>query len=394
MQHDEFHADHVSATTLLERQSLKWRRYEPDVIPLWVADMDFPVARCVQQAMERSTAKGDYGYALRDGEQPAMAASKAFARRMEEKFSWRVDPADTLVLNDLVQALFASAIAFSEPGQAIVMQTPIYPPFRDAVRDTGRRISMNPMRDDGRRYVMDFDGLAASITNDMKLLFLCNPHNPTGRAFSRQEIEALAAIASERDLIVISDEIHSDIVYDGRVHIPFASISEEAARRTVTLTSATKSFGFAGLRCGVVHFGSKSLKQRFEARIHPRLLGTPGVTGIDATVAAWTTGETWFAGALRHLQANRDHLLETLRRDLPEVKLHSPEATYLAWLDFSGLGLKESPHDFFLKQARIALSDGALFDPAYDRFARLNFATTRPILTEALARMVKAVRGL
>lgn len=394
MQHDEFHTDQVSAATLLERQSLKWRRYEPDVIPLWVADMDFPVARCVQLAMERSTAIGDYGYALRDGDQPAMSASKAFARRMDDKFGWCVDPADTLVLNDLVQALFASAIAFADPGDAIVMQTPIYPPFRDAVRDTGRRIVANPMRDDGRRYELDVDALAGSITNDVKLLFLCNPHNPTGRVFSRQELEKLAAIAAGKNLIVISDEIHSDIIYDGRVHVPFASISEEAARRTVTLTSATKSFGFAGLRCGVVHFGSRFLKQRFEARIHPRLLGTPGVTGIDATVAAWTTGETWFQGALKHLQANRDHLIDTLRRDLPEVKLHAPEATYLAWLDFSGLDLKESPHDFFLKRARIALSDGALFDPAYDRFARLNFATTRPILTEALARMVKAVREL
>jgi cystathionine beta-lyase len=171
-----------------------------------------------------------------------------------------------------------------------------------------------------------------------------------------------------------------------------ASISAEIGRRTVTLTSATKSFGFAGLRCGIVHFGSKSLKQRFDNRIHPRLLGTVGVTGIDATVAAWMNGDSWFAGALQHLQSNRDFLVETIRRDLPEVKVRSPEATYLAWLDFSGLGLPENPYDFFLKRARVAMSPGTLFDPACDHFARINFATTQPILAEALARMIKAVR--
>lgn len=393
MANDAFHLNGISVATLLERQSLKWRRYEPDVIPLWVADMDFPVAPCVQRVMEKSTAKGDYGYALRDGDQPAMAASKAFACRMEQKFGWRVDPADTLVINDLVQALFASVIAFTDPGDAVAMQTPIYPPFRDAVRDTGRRIVANPMPDDGRRFVIDAKDLAERLDGNVKLLFLCNPHNPTGRVLERAELEKLAQLAAEKDLIVISDEIHSDIIFDGRRHIPFASISDEAASRTVTLTSATKSYGFAGLRCGVAHFGSKSLKQRFEARIHPRLLGTPGVTGIDATVAAWTSGEPWFAGALDHLQSNRDELIATIGRDLPEVKVRSPEATYLAWLDFSALDLTETPYDFFLNKARVALSPGAAFDPACERFARLNFATTRPILAEALARMVRAVRG-
>lgn len=392
MEQDVFNLDDVSIATLLDRQSLKWRRYDPDVIPLWIADMDFPLAPCVRRAMEASAAKGDFGYAVRNGEPPAMAASKAFAYRMKQRFGWSVDPADTLVVNDLVQALYAAAVAFADPTQSVAMQTPIYPPFRDAVRDTGRHIAANPMRDDGQRFAIDFDGLARTLDGDVKLLALCNPHNPTGRVFSRPELEKLANLAIERDLVVICDEIHSDIVFDGRRHIPFASLSEEIARRTVTLTSATKSFGFAGLRCGIVHFGSKALKERFESRIHPRLLGTVGVTGIDATVAAWMDGDPWLAGALSHLQANRDYLIETLRRELPEIKVRSPEATYLAWLDFSALNLSESPYEFFLKRARIAMSEGSLFDPAYDRFARLNFATTRPVLAKALARMVRAVR--
>lgn len=393
MEQHEFNLDDVSIATLLDRQNLKWRRYEPDVIPLWIADMDFPAARCVKRAMETSAAKGDFGYAVRDGAPPAMAASKAFARRMLAKFGWHVDPTDTLVVNDLVQALYATAVAFATPEQAVAIQTPIYPPFRDAVRDTGRHVAANPLRDDGQRFVIDFDGLAKTLDGNVTVLALCSPHNPTGRVFSRAELEKLAALAIERDLVVVCDEIHSDILYDGRQHIPFANLSEEVARRTVTLTSATKSFGFASLRCGIVHFGSKELKQRFESRIHPRLFGTPSVSGIDATVAAWTHGDEWFAGALKHLQSNRDFLIETLRRDLPEVKAYAPEATYLALLDFTALNLPDNPYDFFLKNARIAMSAGAAFDPAYDHFARLNFATTQPILAEALARMVKAVRG-
>lgn len=392
MEQDAFLIDTVTAETLLARQHVKWRRYGPDVIPLWVADMDFPVARCVQRAMEKSLATGDYGYAWRDGD-PHLIVGKAFARRMQEKFAWDIDPADTLIVNDLVQALYASAVAFADPGQTIAMQTPIYPPFRASAHDTGRHIAANPMRDDGQRFVIDFEGLAKIQKGDVKALFLCSPHNPTGRVFSRAELERLAAFAAERDLVVVCDEIHNDIVFDGRRHIPFASLSEEVARRTVTLTSATKSFGFAGLHCAVIHFGSKALKQRFEARVHPRLLGTPGISGIDATVAAWTSGEPWFADALKHLQSNRDFLIATLKRELPQVKVRTPEATYLAWLDFSALDLPQSPYEFFLKEARVALSDGKMFDPACDRFARLNFATTEPILAEALERMVRAVRG-
>ncbi len=394
MEQNEFRVDGVTIATLLDRQSMKWRRYPPDVIPMWVADMDFGVAPCVQAVMEKLTAKGDYGYALRDGEVPAVAVSKAFSCRMNEKFAWRVDPDDTLVVGDLVQALFATTIAFTDPGKSIILQTPIYPPFREAALATARRITAIPLKDDGERFVPDFTALAQRIDGDVGMIFLCNPHNPTGRVFTRHELEQLAAIAVERDLVVVSDEIHSDLVFDGRTHIPFATISEQAASRTVTVTSATKSFGFAGLRCGVAHFGSKALKQRFEKRIHPRLMGTPGVTGIDATVAAWSGGQQWLAGVLAYLQSNRDYVIQTIRRELPEVKVRRPEATYLAWLDFTSLNLPATPYEFFLKNARIALSDGAAFDPECQRFARLNFATTRPILTQAIGRIVDAVRSL
>lgn len=387
----EFETDTVTIEWLLARQAMKWRRYPPNVIPLWVADMDFPVARCVRQAMEGLVAAGDFGYAMRDGEQPVAALALAFSRHMDEKHGWKLDWQDCVVVGDLVQAMFAATLAFSDPGGTIILHTPSYPPFRQAILGNGRRLAANPLIDTGEGYEVDFDRLVATA-GDAQMIFLCNPHNPTGRVFSRQELERIAAIACEWDLVVISDEIHSDFVYDGNRHIPFATISKDVARRTMTLTSATKSYGIAGLRCGIAHFGSPELKQRFEARIPTRLLGSVGVTGIDATIAAWAGGQVWLGEATRYLKANRDFVFETIAHEFPRARVCRPEATYLAWIDFGPLELPATPYEFFLDKAQVALGEGVTFDPACSGFARLNFATTRAILSQALERMVNSVR--
>lgn len=389
---EEFRPDDFSPATLLARRGLKWRLHGDDVIPVWVADMDFPVASCIQRALERIVEQGDYGYALRDGEAPQVSVGIAFAKRMQERFGWHVDPAHTQAAGDVVQTLFATAWAFTEPGEAIALQTPAYPPFREAIEGAGRRIRDNPMKDTGNRFMPDIDGLSEALDEHTRMLFLCNPHNPTGHVFRRDELERIATLAIERDIVVVSDEIHADLIYPGNSHIPFATISEGAARRTVTVTSATKSFNFGGLRCAVMHFGSEELKQRFASRIHPKILGVPGVAGIDATVAAWSEGQPWLDAALQYLQANRDHFVETISREIPEARVYLPEATYLAWVDFSRLGVNESPFQFFLDRARVAVSDGETFDPTSDRFVRINFATSRTVLDEALRRMIEAVR--
>jgi cystathionine beta-lyase len=373
--------------TLQARRTNKWHRFAPDVLPAWVADMDFGVAPAITAALTRLTQNQEFGYAAREG---VLAA--AFVRRMERRFGWRTDPTDTVAIGDLVQASFSSVMAFSEPGDAVLLQLPSYPPFMRAIEDTGRRLIANNMCDDGTQWALDLAACEASPDPRTRMLIFCHPQNPTGRCFSRAELEAVAAFAIRHDLVVVSDEIHADIVYPGNTHIPLASLHPQIAARTITITSATKSFNIPALRCAVMHFGAPALKERFEKRIPSRLLGSPGVTGVDATVAAWDEGQPWLDEILVQLQTNRDWLAQTIAADLPGVTMRVPEATYLAWLDCRALELPCPAGQFFLDRARVGLNSGETFGARYAGFARLNFATPAPILRQIVTRMVEAVR--
>jgi len=373
--------------TLRARRTNKWHKFPDDVLPAWVADMDFGVAPSIAAAMTRLTENQEYGYAAREG---VLAA--AFVRRMERRFGWHTDAADALAIGDLVQASFSSVMAFSEPGDAVLLQLPSYPPFMRAIEDTGRRLIANPMRDDGTRWVLDLAAYEAAPDPRLRMLVFCHPQNPTGRAYNRTELEAVAEFAIRHDLVVVSDEIHADIVYPGNTHIPLASLHPEIAARTITITSATKSFNIPALRCAVMHFGAPALKQRFANRIPSRLLGSPGVTGVDATVAAWDDGQPWLDEILTQLRANREWLAGTIAAELPGVTMRMPEATYLAWLDCRALELPCPAGQFFLDHARVGLNFGETFGVDYAGFARLNFATPAPVLKEIVTRMVDAVR--
>jgi cystathionine beta-lyase len=223
------------------------------------------------------------------------------------------------------------------------------------------------------------------------MFVLCNPQNPTGRVFSREELMSIAELVLEHDLIVISDEIHSDLIYPGHKHIPFASLGPDIAARTVTLNSATKSFNIPGLRCALIAFGSAQLLARFHRRIPPRLTGSISIIGIDATVAAWTECQGWLDAVMRHMLKARNHVAEVLAAETPDVNFRVPEATYLAWLDCSKVGLPASAFQFFLDNARIGFSAGESFDPNCPQFVRFNFATSMPILDQILERFIDAV---
>jgi cystathionine beta-lyase len=372
---------------LRSRRTNKWHKFSEDVLPAWVADMDFGVAPAITEALARLARNQEYGYAARDG---ALAA--AFARRMQTRFGWSTNPDDAHPVGDLVQASFSSVMAFSEPGDSVVLQLPSYPPFMRAIEDTGRRLIANHMRDNGTRWVLDHASYDAAPDPRARVLIFCHPQNPTGRAYTRAELEEIAAFAIRHDLIVVSDEIHADIVYPGNKHIPLASLSPEIAARTITITSATKSFNIPALRCAIMHFGVPALKERFFARIHARLLGSPGVTGVDATIAAWDEGQPWLDEILAQLQANRDWLMQNLGDALPGVTLRQPEATYLAWLDCSALNLPVPAGQFFLEHARVGLNAGETFGERYGAFARLNFASPAAVLKEILGRMSDALR--
>jgi cystathionine beta-lyase len=380
--------DAPRAADLHRSSRIKWRLYGEDVLPAWVADMDFPVAAPIQRALHELVRKSDLGY-----HQVPLSPQlrEVLVSRMAERFSWTVDPRRIRPLVNVVQGLDAPVMLHSQPGDGVVVMTPIYPPFLAAVEKSGRHLVENPLVRGANRYDIDFDRLDASIEPNTRLLLLCNPHNPTGRVFERAELAALGEIAVRHELVVVSDEIHSDLTYPGHCHIPIASLGPEIEARTITITSATKAFNIAGLPTAFAIFGSDDLQKPFR-ELPPHLLGHCGILADAASISAWTEGQPWLDEVMAYLLENRARVAEFLERELPEIRFLSPEATYLAWLDCRELGLPSDPREFFLEQAKVALSPGPDFGTPGQGFVRLNFATSKTILTEILERMAKAVK--
>ena len=374
---------------LRARQGSKWNYFPADVLPAWVADMDFRVAEPIQAALRRLVDQTDFGYGFRMGEQ---GLPSAFVHRMKELYNWEIAEERVRVTTEVVQCLHAAVLVFSEPGDGVLTQTPIYPPFLMTIDATSRRRAENLLLDDGSRFVLDIEGLRRAADSGTKVILLCSPHNPTGRVFTREELQAIGDLAVERDMVIVSDEIHAELTYPGHTHIPIGSLSPEIGARTITVTSATKAFNLAGLACAVMHFGSAALQERFEQQFAPRITGTPSVTAVDATVAAWRHSQPWLDAVLVRLQQNRDHIASYLTEHLPGIVHRQPEATYLYWLDCRNLNLPgESPYHFFLNEAKVGLSQGSMFGAPGDTFVRLNFATSPEVLQMVLDRMADAV---
>lgn len=366
------------------RSGEKWHEFADDVLPAWVADMDFPVAEPIQRTLRRMVEDSDVGYPI--NMQPSHLPS-VFAERVRRTWNWNVNPELVEVITDVVQGLYIGVETLSEPGDGVLIQTPVYPPFLRIAPHTKRRSVISPYTADSQ---IDFDALRAAIDDTTRVFLLCNPQNPTGRAFSADELQRLAEIAIEHDLVVLADEIHGDLVYDGRTHVPFATLGPEIEARTITFTSATKAFNIAGLRCAVAVMGSPELKQRFNA-IHRNIRGGSNAPGLAATRVAWTECEDWLVEVRAYLQANRDFVADFVRDQMPGIRQAKPEATYLAWLDCRDLDLPLAPERWFLEKAKVGLSAGPNFGEAGQGFVRVNFATARNILTEVLERMAKSL---
>lgn len=381
--------DACDQSLLRARTGEKWTRFPEAVLPLWVADMDFPVAEPIRRRLQRALDIGDLGYPTYPG---PTDVPRLFAERMERLFDWPVDAQRVELVSDVVQAINLCLHQFSGKGEGVIIQRPVYPPFAGSINELGRRLVDNPLRLGEAGWEQDLDNLERCAAAGARVLMLCNPHNPSGRVFRRDELEGIAEVALRHDLVVISDEIHADLVYEGARHIPIASLSEEIAARTITLYAASKAFNIAGLRCAVAHFGSEALQRRF-SDYPAHLRGGLNGLGIMATAAAWRHADPWRLALLNYLQANRDFLARFVEAELPGVVCFKPEATYLAWLDCRALELAPNPGAFFRVNARVGLSGGIRFGPQGDGFVRINFATSRAILQEALERMARAVHG-
>lgn len=374
------------------RRAAKWTMFGDTVIPAWVAEMDFRPAPVVHKAITRIVDQQDYGYPWRDRQPAGDSVAKAFATHMAEVFDWTIDAKQVVPLADLIQGTYAPIMAFTKPGDGIVLPMPSYPPFQEAIQSTGRRMIETQLVLENGRYTLDFDALERQTDKTTSMFVLCNPQNPTGGVFTREELLRIGDYAIRHDLIILSDEIHGDLVYPGQRHIPIASLSPEIAARTVTLNSATKSFNIPGLRCAVIHFGTPELMKRFTDILPLKMMGQPGIIGIDATVAAWTEGREWLLSTLDHLTKVRDHVVRRLADELPGISYAVPEATYMIWLDCAGLELGMPAGKFFLEQAGIAFSAGETFDKASGHCVRFNFATSMEIADTIIDRMVEAVR--
>jgi len=290
---------------------------------------------------------------------------------------------------DVLHAIDVVLWLHTEPGDGIVLLTPIYPPFLKAIDGGGHRLIDVPLDPDGWR--LDPDRLRAAIDDRTRVILTCNPHNPTGRVFDDAELEAIAEIAVEHDLLVISDEVWADIVYPGATHRPLATIGDEIAARTVTVSSASKAFNLAGLRCAVAHMGHPGVAAALDA-VPAHLFGAVSTPGAEAAIAAWTSGAGWLDSLREHLLARRDQLARRLAADLPEVGFQLPEATYLGWLDFRPFDLGDDPSERLRNEAGVAVSPGSDFGVHGYGFGRLNYATSAVILDEIIDRLVAALR--
>jgi cystathionine beta-lyase len=375
----------MSESDLARLRSLtgvKWGWHDDDVLAAWVADMDLPPAPVAVEAVRALVDRGDFGYNFHAAKQ----LPEAFSAWEAERHGWTPDPERVRVFCDVMQAVDVALWTRCKPDDGVIVFTPIYPPFLKSATAGGRVMIDCPLDPDGWR--LDFENLAkAAAQPSARAILLCNPHNPTGRAFSREELTAIAEVAERYDLLIISDEIWADVVHPGATHIPIASLGEQTATRTVTLAAASKAFNVAGLHCAVAHLGDETVRTAIE-ELPGHVLGAVGSPGAEATLAAWTQGEEWLAQTREHLTAMRDHVARRVSTELPGAGFTLPEATYLAWLDVSAYTLGDEPAKTLLEEARVALSSGNDFGEHGIGFVRLNFATTLPILDEVLDRMV------
>ncbi len=368
------------------RPGIKWERHGDDVLCAWVADMDLEVPEFITNAVIERINSGGLGYGFYDEPIPVL---EAFRDRMRNAFDWRVEVSEIIRVHDVIQGLELVLDTLVPPGAGVVVQTPVYPPFYSSIEGVGRRWVANPLVETETGWSLDFEHLeSVASQQDVSALLLCHPHNPSGFVMGKTDLAQVIEIADRHDLLVISDEIHCDLVYAPNEHLPTASISELAAQRTVTLIAATKTFNMAGLRMAFVHTASEKYLPSLQ-QIRPRMIGGINGLGQVATVAGWEHGDAWLSELVAGLDRNRHLLGELLNDYLPAVHYRLPEATYLAWLDCRELGLGDDPAEIFLAQNKVALSSGPDFGIEGLGHVRLNFATSPEMLQMIVERMAQ-----
>ncbi len=376
--------DAVPLARLRERRSAKWRLYEPDVLPAFVAEADFELAPPVKAAIAAAVARDDSGYAY----PPASGLGAALAGFAQRRFGWAIDPGAVITCGDVVGGLTELLRVITEPGDGVVITPPVYHPFFSLVPEAGRRLVEVPLAG-GRE--LDLDAIERAFASGSRALVLCNPHNPTGAVVRREELERLATIAASHDAWILADEIHAPMTLPGAEHIPFTTVSADAAARGIVLVSASKAFNVAGLGCAQIVAGDGPAREAAERlSFHARHCGQ---LGLIAAEAAYAEGDEWLDALLVTLDGNRRLLAELLAERLPDARWTPPQAGYLAWIDLSAYGLGPDPAAAILERGRLALSPGPQFGRGGEGYVRLNAGTSPELLAEIVARLARGVGG-
>jgi cystathionine beta-lyase len=368
-----------------ESESIKWNLYQEDVLPLWVADTDFMSPPSVISSLQERVNHGIFGYPnIQD------STKHAIQLWLLKRHNWKVDSDDIVLVPSVIQGFNITAKAYTNPGDSILIQTPAYHPFFHVAKNTNTNLISSPLsRNANGSYKVSEDVFQSFVTPETRIFILCNPQNPTGRTFSKTELLNMAEICFKHNVIVCSDEIHSDLVFPGTKHIPIASLSEDISSITITLLSASKTFNIAGLKSSAAVITNPMLRDRFVQTMNG-FVGAVNLLGEIAMRSAFETGEDWLQNLLFYLEVNRNLLFDFIHTELPGVQMSKPESTYLGWLDCKDTGLK-NPSNFFLDQARVALNDGSWFGEEYNRFVRINFGCPKERLLIGLERMRTAL---
>ena len=370
--------------------SIKWLRYPKDVLPMWVADMDFPAPKPILSKLHKAIDHGVMGY-----EMPTPALLETVAARMDRLYGWKVKPESVVAVTGIVSGFSVAARMSCTPKRGLLVQTPVYNEFHEVKTNLGvpqldaplvRRVNGNVLS-----YEIDWDIFEKQVKK-AGMFLLCNPHNPLGIIYSRKDLLKMAELCIKNDVLIVSDEIHSELILDGNKFTPMAKLSAEIAKHTITLVSPSKTFNVPGLFCGFAVIPNEDLRKRYEQEVGKLRLhvGSSGLYAAEAAFSGQCDG--WLRDLLRYLTGNRDFISEYVTQYMPEVRVTIPDATYLGWLDFSQLGLDGSPYEYFLKNAKVAVSDGRIFGKAGEGHIRLNFGTSRKLLEQGLERMRRSLR--
>ncbi len=367
---------------------IKWNRYPDRVIPAWIAEHDFGPPPAVVERLRELVDVRAFGYHSAGDD-----VGPAFSRWAAQRHGWTPDPGLILPTANVLQGIWACVEALTEPGDGIMYTPPVYPPFLDVSPTTDRRAVhwSLVLTETGWHY--DFDALSELLEADpgISLLLLCHPHNPTGRVLTAGELARIVELAHEHDLTIVSDEIHSDLVYEGSTHVPMLTVPG-AASRTVAVTSGVKTFALGGMNCAVAVCGNDRLRSALRS-IPAELLGAPNRMGCEASITAWETGSEWADDLLAVLDRNRRHLFDRIRTDLPEVTMFLPESTFVAWLDLSAFDTGDHPARWLRHMTGVACGNGPNFGPAAENHVRITFGTSAELLDEIADRIITGLKG-